>query len=308
MTLHTSLPTAPLAPSVVALGCFDGVHLGHRAVITKAVRWAKELGLFCTVFAFESSPKNYFAPNSVPQLTDRRAKIALLEELGVDTVVCIPFDKSIATTSAEDFFQSILCNLLCAKHIVCGYNYSFGAKGLGNTSLLASLCEGAGVGLSVLPPITIDGSTVSASTIRTALEEGRLDDAYLLLGRFFSIRSVVVDGQHLGRRLGFPTLNQILSSAVVVPKHGVYFSRVSIEGVDRQYFGITNIGIRPTVGSEFVGAETHLFDFSGDLYGKEVTVELLAFLRAEQKFTSVEELSAQVHRDIERAKEMAKKQ
>ena len=291
---------------MVALGCFDGVHLGHRAVILRAVRWAKELGLSCTVFAFESSPKNYFAPNSAPQLTDRNAKISLFEKLGVDTVVCIPFDEAIATISAEDFFQRILCDLLGAKHIVCGYNYSFGAKGQGNTDLLASLCDAAGVGLSVLPPITIDGSMVSASTIRKALEEGRLDDAYLLLGRFFSIRSVVVDGQHLGRRLGFPTLNQILSSALVVPKYGVYFSRVSIEDSEKKYFGITNIGTRPTVGSEFVGAETHVFEFEGDLYGKTVEVELLSFLRPERKFGSVEELSAQVHSDIEIAKQLAK--
>ena len=139
MTLHSTLPKQPLAPSVVALGCFDGVHLGHRAVILRAVRWAKELGLSSTVFVFESSPKNYFAPNSVPQLTDRETKIALLEVLGVDTVVCVPFDQTIATTSAEDFFHQILCTSLGAKHIVCGYNYSFGAKGAGNTALLGYL-------------------------------------------------------------------------------------------------------------------------------------------------------------------------
>lgn len=306
MTLHSTLPKQPLAPSVVALGCFDGVHLGHRAVILRAVRWAKELGISSTVFVFESSPKNYFSPDSVPQLTDRETKIALLEKLGVDTVVCLPFDESIATTSAEDFFHKILCGSLSAKHIVCGYNYSFGAKGLGNTALLASLCDAAGVGLSVLPPITIDGTAVSASTIRRALEEGRLDDAYLLLGRFFSIRSTVVDGQHLGRRLGFPTVNQILSRGLVVPKHGVYFSRVTVSGVPTPYFGITNVGTRPTVGSEFVGAETHLLDFCGDLYGKEIEVELLSFLRPEQKFSSLDELSAQVHSDIEIAKKMAR--
>lgn len=306
MTLHSTLPKQPLPPSVVALGCFDGVHLGHRAVILRAVRWAKELGLSSTVFAFESSPKNYFVPNSVPQLTDREAKIALLEALGVDTVVCVPFDQTIAATSPEDFFYKILCTSLGARHIVCGYNYSFGAKGAGNTELLASLCHAAGVGLSVLPPITIDGTAVSASAIRQALEEGRLDDAYLLLGRFFSIRSAVVDGQHLGRKLGFPTVNQILSHGRVIPKYGVYFSRVSIEGTDKRYFGITNVGTRPTVGSEFVGAETHILDFEGDLYGKQVEVELLSFLRSERKFNSIEELSKQVHADIEIAKKMAR--
>ena len=306
MTLYSSLPTAALPPSVVALGCFDGVHLGHRAVILNAVRWAKELGLPCTVFAFASSPKNYFVPDSVPQLTDRETKIALLEKLGVDTVVCLPFDETIATTSAEDFFQKILRTSLSAKHIVCGYNYSFGAKGLGNTTMLASLCDAAGVGLSVLPPITIDGTTVSASTIRQALEEGRLDDAYLLLGRFFSIRSAVVDGQHLGRKLGFPTVNQILSRNMVIPKHGVYFSRVTVANDAETYFGITNVGTRPTVGSEFVGAETHILDFEGDLYGKQIEVELLSFLRPEQKFSSLDELSAQVHSDIKTAQKMAR--
>ncbi len=306
MTLYSSLPTEALSPSVVALGCFDGVHLGHRAVILNAVRWAKELGLPCTVFAFESSPKNYFFKDSVPQLTDRETKIALIEALGADRVVCLPFDETVSATSAEDFFHQILRGSLGAKHIVCGYNYSFGAKGAGNTALLASLCDAAGVGLSVLPPITIDGTAVSASAIRQALEEGRLDDAYLLLGRFFSIRSAVVDGQHLGRKLGFPTVNQILSYGRVIPKHGVYFSRVSIENTEEHYFGITNIGTRPTVGSDFVGAETHILDFEGDLYGKQIEVELLSFLRSERKFNSIEELSAQVHADIETAKKMAR--
>lgn len=305
MTLYTALPAVPLPPAAVALGCFDGVHLGHRAVIDTAVKKAREEGLSAVVFTFDSSPKNYFVPNSVPQLTDREAKIALIEAMGVEFLVCLPFDESIAATSAEDFFGNILCDTLSAKQIVCGYNYSFGANGRGNTDLLTKLCQTASVGLTALAPIAIDGAPISSSAIRSALENGKIEDANAALGRAYSIRSTVLDGQHLGRRLGFPTLNQRIDRTLVVPRHGVYFSRTKIEGNPTAYFGITNVGTRPTVGSEFVGAETHLFGFSGNAYGKQAEVELLSFLREERKFNSIEELSAQVYSDIETAQKMA---
>ncbi len=306
MILYPSLPATPLAPSAVALGCFDGVHLGHRAVIDTAVKKAHDAGRLAVVFTFDSSPRNYFAPNSVPQLTDRATKISLIETMGVDVLVCHPFDETIATTSAEDFFEKILVGALGAKEIVCGYNYSFGAKGRGNAELLRQWCDSAGIGLTALEPITANGTPVSSSAIRSALENGNIEEANAALGRAYSIRSTVLDGQHLGRRLGFPTLNQKLSAALATPKHGVYLSRTTVgETSDSAHFGITNVGTRPTVGSDFISAETHLFDFSGDLYGKQITVELLAFLRAEHKFSSVDELSAQVHSDIEIAKNMA---
>lgn len=307
MKLYSALPTEPLAPSAVALGCFDGVHLGHRAVIDTAVKTAQKEGLLSVVFTFDSSPKNYFSPNSVPQLTDREAKISLIEAMGVDVLVCLPFDATIAATSAEDFFEKILVRTLSAKQVICGYNYSFGAKGRGNAALLSTLCQTANIALTALAPITNDASPISSSTIRSALEEGKVESANAALGRAYSIRSSVLDGQHLGRRLGFPTLNQRIDRTLVVPKHGVYLSRTKIEHENITYFGITNVGTRPTVGSEFVGAETHLFDFSGDAYGKEIEVELLAFLRAERKFDSVEALSAQVHADMEAAQKMANK-
>lgn len=307
MKLYSSLPTVALAPSVVALGCFDGVHLGHRAVIDTAVKAAREQGLSSVVFTFDSSPKNYFSPNSVPQLTDRETKISLIEAMGVEHLVCLPFDASIATTSAEDFFRKILVDALGAREIVCGYNYSFGAKGRGNATLLREWCDAAGIGLTVLAPITSNGTPVSSSAIRLALEDGRMEDANASLGRAYAISSVVLDGQHLGRRLGFPTLNQRLGETLLSPRYGVYLSRTKIEGDDALYFGITNVGTRPTVGSDFVGAETHLFGFSGDAYGKKITVELLSFLRPERKFDSVEELSTQVHSDMELAKNMADK-
>lgn len=305
MILYSSLPTTPLAPSAIALGCFDGVHLGHRAVIDSAVREARKLGLLSVVFTFASSPRNYFSQGSAPQLTDRETKITLIEKMGVDVLVCLPFDERIAATSAEAFFQKILLGALGARQIVCGYNYSFGAMGRGNTELLRAWCDAEDIGLTVLAPISANGAPISSSAIRTALENGQIEDANASLGRAYAIRSTVLDGQHLGRRLGFPTLNQRINAALAIPKHGVYLSRTRIEDESKCYFGITNVGTRPTVGSDFVGAETHLFDFSGNLYEKQVTVELLAFLRPERKFSSVDELSAQVHNDIEIAKNMA---
>ena len=307
MKLVSSLSYTAEVPSVVALGFFDGVHLGHRAVLSRAKTLSLELGCDCTVWTFASSPKNYFSPRSVPQLTDGATKARLIEELGADTLVSVPFDQAVADLSAEDFFHRILKSSLRASHIVCGYNYSFGAGGRGNVTLLESLCRTAGIGLTVLPAVTVEGMAVSSTMIRRALEEGRPEEAAKLLGRPFSIRTPVVDGQRLGRRLGFPTLNQLLEEDRLLPARGVYLSRVTLEGDSTPYFGITNLGRRPTVGGDFLGAETHIFDFSGDLYGTTVEVALLTFLRPERKFDSVEALSRQVHDDIEQAIKMADK-
>jgi riboflavin kinase/FMN adenylyltransferase len=227
-----------------------------------------------------------------------------MRSLGVDLLISTDFDSRIATLSAKDFFKDILADRLKARHIVCGFNYRFGKGGKGDVDMLGSLCREYGIELSVVPPVTLDGTTISSSEIRHALTSGDLERANLLLGRPYSLCARVIDGQHLGRTLGFPTVNQTFDAHKLLPTYGVYASRVRVDGIP--HHGITNIGMRPTVGGALLCAETNIFDFEGDLYGRTLTVELLSFIRPEKKFDSVDSLSAQVHADIAYAKEIFK--
>ena len=304
MKTYRSLFCSPSTPCVVALGCFDGVHLGHRAVIEEAIRIADSIGLPSLIWTFEEPPRNFFAPGSVSLITDVKEKEALLEGSGVELLVCGSFEPMVASLSPEDFFWQILRQQLDARHIVCGFNYSFGSHGAGNADLLRDLCQTAGIGLSVIPPISVGEIEVSSTRIRQAMENGQAKEAATLLGRPYSLTSPVVDGQKLARRLGFPTVNQLFAKGKLVPKHGVYVTRITAGGEVK--YGITNVGLRPTVGGELLCAETHIFEFDGDLYGQGVTIEFLHFLRPEAKFESVDSLADRVRLDIENAKQYLK--
>jgi len=286
-------------PCVIALGCFDGVHKGHAAVIREAVRIAKETGVQSAVWTFEEPPRNFFSPGLSPRITDTAEKKRLVRRLGVDILVCIPFDLATGNLSPEAFFD-MLCGKLCASHIVCGFNYSFGKGGAGNEALLRSLCERAHVGFSCVGPVVLDGETVSSTAVRTAVEAGDTEKAARLLDRPYAINTIVIDGQKLARRLGFPTVNQVFERGILIPRRGVYVTRVHIGS--RCYDGVTNVGMRPTVGGTLLCAETHILGFSGNLYGKRVRVDFLHFLRPETAFSSVEKLADQVRQDIETAK------
>ena len=307
MILYNDYTHAVSAPSVVALGCFDGVHIGHRAVIEEAVRIAKESGLSSTVWTFSEPPKNFFAPGSVQVLTDKAEKCRRIAELGVDVMFCVDFTEQIASLSPEEFFSEIVIKKLNAKHVVCGFNYTFGAKSAGNAELLSELCERHGIALTALEPVTLGGVSVSSSLIRSLITSGDVERAREYLGYPYTITSTVVDGQKLARRLGFPTVNLTPRKSTILPKNGVYVSRIDFIGNDKELFGITNVGMRPTVKADAICAETHIFDFDGDLYGKELRVELLHFIRAERLFDSIEDLREQVRKDIESAKKIAVK-
>ncbi len=287
-------------PCVTALGCFDGVHLGHRALICHTIQAAMSKGLQSAVWSFDAPPKNYFSTNKIKLLTTPEEKQNMCQRLGVNIFVCVPFDGEISSMSAEEFFEEILCRRMNSKQVVCGYNYRFGRGGKGDVALLNKLCREHGIELSVIPEVRVKNVSVSSSEIRQALSEGRVEDAELMLGRPYSLRAVVCDGQHLGRRLGFPTINQMFDNNKMLPLNGVYASRVRV-GNSRKY-GITNIGVRPTVGGDLLCAETHIFDIVDNLYGKAITIELLHFIRTEQKFSSLDALKLQIQTDIENAK------
>ncbi len=289
------------APTVVALGCFDGVHRGHRQLIENARKIALENSLSCCIWSFSEPPKSFFSKSSGSVLTTEEEKGLIMEELGVDIFVSVPFDENIASLAPKEFFDKILIKNMNARHIVCGYNYRFGKGGEGDAELLGELCKAQNIGFSALPEVMLDGVTISSSEIRNALLCGEAERGALMLGRPYSFSSCVIDGQKLGRRLGFPTINQILDSKKQIPMHGVYVSRICVFGEPK--YGITNIGVRPTVDGNSLCAETNIFDFSGDLYDRELRVELLCFIRNEIRFCSVEALKKQIELDISAAKE-----
>ena len=294
--------------SVVALCCFDGVHIGHSEIISRAVRAAQEQSLLSVVWSFQAPPKSFFAKensDSHELLTTLFEKKALIRNLGVDFLVCAPFNEQIASLTPREFCENIIIGRLRAKHIFCGFNYRFGHKGSGDIALLRSLCDEYNIALTVIDEIRIGKKTVSSSAIRNHLLRGEIAMAEKMLGRKFSLRGKVIDGQHLGRTLGFPTINQEIPRDKILIKNGVYLTQVRL-GRTKKY-GITNIGMRPTVNGKAPICETHILDFCGDLYGKQITVEFLEFLRSERKFDSLDELSAQVSKDIEIAKQIKNK-
>ncbi|MBO5883777.1 MAG: bifunctional riboflavin kinase/FAD synthetase [Clostridia bacterium] len=304
METYTTPKTKPGASCVLALGCFDGIHVGHKAVIDTARAKACELGVSSAVWTFLEPPKNFFAPNSAPTITDFKEKQRLISDLRIDFFFCIPFDSEIRDTSPEDFLEKYILSVMDVKHIVCGFNYRFGKNAIGDTKLLSDFCSSKNIGLTVLPPTTVDGKIVSSSLIRSAVEKGEVEYAAKLLGRYYSITFIVTDGQALARKLGFPTANGSLPDNKLLIRKGVYASRVFFSGEYK--YGITNVGIRPTVNGKRLCMETHLFDFSGDLYGQELTVEFLSFIRDEVKFDSLDAMSEQIHKDIEKAKKLIK--
>ena len=302
MKTYASPNFSSTLPCVTALGCFDGVHAGHSYLISEAKKIANEKNIQTAVWSFTEPPKNYFKPHSVPLLTLHSEKRIAMQRLGVDILVSVPFDQQTSSLSAEDFFNEILIKRMKSAHIVCGFNYRFGKGGVGDTELLRKLCDKNNIEISVIPPITVDGITVSSSEIRTAIDNGNVELAKKLLGRPYSLRAKVISGKHLGHTLGFPTVNQEFEGDKAVPLYGVYLTQIQIG--KKTNYGITNIGVQPTVNASKLYAETNIFDFSGDLYGKTITVEFLRFLRTERKFDSVDDLKSQISNDIQKAKSM----
>lgn len=287
--------------TAVALGCFDGVHVGHAKILQLTQKIANAVGAEFAVYSFREPPKNFFSPSPVPLITSLEEKKRLMKAHGVELFVCPEFDGTIASLEPEEFFCKHLLDKLGAVHIVCGYNYRFGKHGKGDVELLRKLCSSCGIGLTVVDEVVVDGETVSSSAIRRLLLEGDVKKAQRLLSRRYSIKRPVIDGQHLGRTLGFPTVNQTFEAGAEILARGVYATRTKI---GKQYYrSITNVGTRPTVDGTTLCAETHIFDYEGDLYGRTLTVEFLEFIRPEVKFNSLDELKAQVESDIKKVKE-----
>lgn len=288
--------------AVVALGNFDGFHRGHQVVIGEAGRLARDMGVNLTVVVTEPHPVSFFAPNKPPfRLTPFRERAQLLESFGVDQLLVLPFDKDLAGLAAQDFVSQILVDSIGALHVCVGYDYRFGRGRGGGTDVLAWMGEMEGFGLSVVDPVTVGlegyaGDVYSSTLVRTALQEGKARKAAALLGHWWTINGRVSEGDKRGRTIGFPTANIELGESLL-PHLGVYAVRVAVEGSSEAYLGVANIGKRPTFDKRDVVLEVHLFDFDGDLYHKHLRVQLVAFLRPEQKFDGLDALKAQIARD-----------
>ena len=304
MIVFTSLIEAKefLKPSAVAIGNFDGVHKGHQELIKMTVKTAEMRGLTSVVFTFINHPVNEIAGRCVVKsIMTFDEKEAALESLGVDVMVAIPFVDKVRMSSPEEFARDILADDLKAKHAFCGFNNSFGYKGAGHPADLIAFGKKYGFDVTVMDEYDIDGKVVSSTLIRQKLEEGDVAAFKKLTGRLYNISGKVMQGEHLGRTMGFPTVNLSLNTDMALPMNGVYVTNIYVENA--KFHSVTNVGNKPSVGQFSKNAETHIFGFVGDLYGKPVKVEFIDLLRPEVKFDSIEALSAQIDRDCIAAKQ-----
>jgi riboflavin kinase/FMN adenylyltransferase len=286
-------------PLHLALGVFDGVHVGHRAVIGRALVAAKAKGGLTVVVTFDPHPIRVLAPEKAPRalLATLDHKAHLLAELGVDALLAISFDETFAKVEAEDFLES-LC-ISAVKTLAVGEDWRFGHARRGDVAMLQRFSKTHGFTLEAVPPVMADGERISSTRIRQAIRDGNVSGVAAMLGRPYSIEGIVREGRKLGRELGFPTAN-LLPGDVQMPSDGVWVVRVAVDGM--QYGGVANLGFRPTVDGEAHLLEVHLFDFAQDLYGANVEVTFLDYIRAEKKFSSLDELKAQIACDAVEAR------
>jgi riboflavin kinase/FMN adenylyltransferase len=286
----------------VTVGNFDGVHLGHRELIRRTVEHARRLGLPSVVLAFSPHPIRFLHPE-LPfyEGSTVREKAARLEELGVDARVVESFDGEIGDMCPEEFVRTVLCERLKARIVTVGYNFNFGRQRAGSPSILTKLGEKFGFEVDVAPPFMHEGAVVSSSRIRELLLAGKVREASVLLHRPFEVSGPVVNGDGRGRLLGFPTAN-VTPSRELSLLPGVYV--VDVKVGDVSFRGLANFGSNPTYGEKPVRIEAHLFDFQGNLYGKQVTVRFRERIRDERKFQSAEELIAQIQNDVEYVRRM----
>lgn len=273
--------------TAIALGTFDGLHIGHRAVIEKTMNF------YSIAVTFEIPPKNIICGESqLLILPDERKK--LLKSIGINQVDMQKFE-DVRTTDAEEYLY-LLCEKYNPSRIVCGFNYRFGKEAKGDTTLIAEYCQKNNIEFCCVPPQCDGSQVVSSTAIREYIKSGDIEAANKLLYTPFSFTEKVIHGDARGRTLGFPTANQNYPQLLVKAKFGVYISKVTVD--NKTYDAITNIGIRPTFETDNIGCETYIKDFNGEIYGKQIKTQLLKFVRTEQKFNSIFELKEAISKDI----------
>lgn len=288
--------------SILTLGNFDGLHLGHQELVRMIIRRARETGALSMVVTFRPHPLKILAPEKCPPLISiYEEKIKLFERLGIDVLVKIPFTLEFSAMPPEDFVRDVLCGTLGAKEIFVGYNYRFGKRREGDIRTLRSLGEKYGFTVREIEQIAFGGEVISSTKIRTLLREGDVEHAAKLLGRTYAITGIVVKGDGRGKGLGFPTAN-IAPKHSIIPADGVYAVRLVVR--EKVYDGIANIGMRPTFNKKVLAIEVHVFDFNEDIYGEDISLYFIRKIREEKKFKGAEALVTQIKSDIETAKEI----
>ena len=283
--------------SVVTIGSFDGVHLGHQAILNQVKAVAAELGLPSVVMTFEPQPQEFFSGERAPaRLMRLREKVDALFEFGVDQVLCLQFNRELRNLTAAEFVRSVLVDGLGTRHLIVGDDFRFGCDRSGDFKMLSEMGETYDFAVQDTETLEVDGQRVSSTLVRQILEQGNFERASQLLGKPFTITGRVVYGQQLGRELGFPTANVQLNR-YSAPLSGVYAVLVNIDGAI--YQGAANVGLRPTVGDLLKPIlEVHLLDFEADLYGRRIEVEFVTKIRDEEKFTSLDKLIESIQRDV----------
>lgn len=286
--------------TVVALGFFDGVHLGHQEILHATVKLAAELGATPAALTFDPHPQGQCGGRPPLLITPLEERVALLKLHGAEEVIVIPFDRAFALTSPERFIHDILIGRHRAAGVVCGDSFRFGAGAAGRAEDIGQIAPA--LRSLICPPVTWMGRVISSTLIRELVQEGRVEEAAQALGRPFALGGRVMHGEGRGRTLGFPTINLAFADGLVLPQNGVYATRVNFRGESRA--GVTNVGVRPTFGQgSAVSVETHLPGWTDGLYGEAVSIAFLRRLREERPFATAQELKEQVARDVERALE-----
>jgi riboflavin kinase/FMN adenylyltransferase len=287
--------------AAITIGTFDGVHVGHQAMIRRLREQARQLGVPATVLTFEPTPREYLDPARAPaRLTTLRERLPLLDRAGADYCLLMRFDDHLRTVRGAEFVDRLLVARLGVRHVLVGHDFRFGYKGEADAQALRRASTASGFTLDVMPPVTIDGERVSSSGVRELLGARQLDRAATLLGRPYAMQGKVIRGERLGRQLGYPTANMRIDRHAT-PLTGIYAVRVrgAAEGA---LPGVASLGTRPTVNGRGVLLEAHIFDFDADLYGRRLEVEFVGYLREEIHFASVEALVEQMHDDAARAR------
>jgi len=287
--------------TAVALGNFDGVHVGHEHLIRDNIKKAKEMNLKSSVLLFKNHTRTTLTNEGKPKLkiiTPYEKKVNIIEKLGIDLIFSIDFDKNIMSLSPEDFVEKFLIKKLNSKLVTVGFDYRFGYKAKGDSRLLKKLGSDLGFKVNIIEPIYIEGELISSTRIRQLIKSGLISKANKFLGKKYSISGRVIKGDSRGAGMGFPTANLKLTDDYVVPKIGVYETITLLEGGER-YRSLTNIGYNPTFDGKELKIETHILNFEGNLYDKDIEISFIDYIRDDIKFDTVEELIKQIQLDIE---------
>ena len=284
---------------VIALGFFDGIHIGHAALLERTVQRAREIGTTPSVLSFDIHPDTLVFGKEVPLINSAAGRADLIRRLfGIENVIFIHFDRRVMQMPWQEFVQTLIQEM-DAAWVVVGHDFRFGWKGEGTAQRLQDYCADLGLGCDIIPAVTLEGRVVSSTYIRELIEEGEMERANQFLGHPHTLVDTVHYGYRLGTKMGTPTINMRFPDGVLVPRYGVYAARAILDE-GSEHMAVTNVGVRPTVsGEDRVSVESYILDYSGNLYDRQVRIEFFRFIRPEMKFPSVDALKAQILKDAE---------